>query len=618
MRDQSYWVRRAAAQRLGRRRFLGGASAAGLGAAAFGLVGCGDDDDGGTTPTAASGSPAATAAGGSPTAAAAQPVQGGIWRATLGATQFDRSDIHRAQRDEVGWLSNSVLSKIIRFANGDTGELQGDLAEKWETPDSQTFTFTLRKGVKWQNTPLTKGRAVTSADIKWHIERQQAGKLLDGTEPPFRFKSTYAGIKVETPDESTVKLTLPAPSGPFLTRLADSNASVPNREATEKFESSVETLTEEAMPATGAYTLKQWRGGKDIILQKNPDYWDKGLPNFDGGIYVVGLFQDPQANRLAFEQKLVEAWGAPDPSVTKSVLDANKDKMYEILTGTSNTVFLHLNMNKQFKDLRLVRAMHMAFDRRAIIQSLHQGLGQVSGVVPWLQEGFAIKPEELVKLPGYRVDRALEIKEARELWNAGGGPALGEVDIKIELSWAAQYPDTYQLVAKMFNDAFGGTQFKSTKCTYNDDIIPNLAKGEYPNWMAWTNAVTSPDPRLVLYSQFHSTGAENWSRVNNPALDKLLSDAKLTPDRTKAIDLISQAQKILMENGMFGAVTLYNYIGRSARWNFSHVALKSQPGPGKAAEGLWNTANQSKAIKENWFDPKDPTYSDAVKNRTLG
>ncbi len=612
--EDNYWVRRLRSGKTSRRRFVGGATVLGAGTAGLALVGCGDDDDSGGKTPSSSGSPAA----GSPTAAVAQPVDGGIWRGTLGATQFDKVDIHRASRDEVGWLSNSVLSKIVRFQNGDTGDIEGDLAEKWETPDAQTYTFSMRKGVKWQNTPLTKGRAVTSQDIKWHIERQQTAKLLDGSAPLFRFTSDFLGIKVETPDESTVKLTLPAPNGVFLSRLSAFNASVPNREATEKFENSVETITEEAMPATGAYMLKQWRGGKDTILQKNPDYWEKGLPHFDGGIYVTGLFQDPNANRLAFEQKQVESWGAPDASVTKSVIDANKDRMYEVLTGVSNTVLMHLNVFKQFKDNRLVRAMNMAYDRRAIIQSLHQGLGQVSGCVPWLQEGFAIKPADLIKLPGYRVDRAVEIKEARDLWAAGGGPALGEVDIKVEASWAALFPDSYQLVAKMFNDAFGVTQFKSTKTTYNDDIIPNLQKGEYPNWMAWTNAVTNPDPRLETFGLWHSKGSQNYSKVNDPALDKLLADALATADLAKARDLSLQAQKIILENAGYGWVVLYNYIGRAARWNFSHVPLKSQAGPGKAAEGYWNTANQSKSFKESWFDPKDPSYSDAVKNRTLG
>ncbi len=219
MRDQSnYWTRRLSANRLSRRRLVGGAAAAGMGAAAFGLVGCGDDDDDGGSPTATVSTGGTTAAG-SPTAAgtpASAIVDGGVARSVfLGGSQFDSVDIHRGQRDEVGWLSGSVLSKIVRFSNPDAGDIEADLAEKWETPDATVYTFNLRKGVKWQNTPLTNGRELTSADIKWNIERQQAGKLVDGSTPKFRFQSDYAGIKVETPDNYTVKMTLPAPNGSF-------------------------------------------------------------------------------------------------------------------------------------------------------------------------------------------------------------------------------------------------------------------------------------------------------------------------------------------------------------------------------------------------------------------
>ncbi len=617
MRDDSnYWTRRLGSSRLSRRRLVGGAAAAGVGAAALGLVGCGDDSGGKTTPTVGTGG---TTAAGSPSAAATgpTPVDGGIWIATLGGTQFDETDIHRANRDEVGWLSGAILSKIVRFSDGDKGDLEGDLAEKWETPDSQTYTFTIRKGMKWQNTPITNGRAITAQDIKWHVERQQAGKLLDGSAGKFRFQSDFAGVKVETPDDYTVKLTLPKPNGVYLSRLASFNASVPNREATEKFEANDTTLTEEAMPASGGYMLKQWRTGKDIVLQKNPDYWEKGVPHFDGGIYPWGLFEDPNAYRLAFEQKQVESWSAPDASVTKSVIDNHKDQMAEVLTGVSNTVLLHLNVHKQFKDPRLVKAMNMAVDRRFMIQTFHQGLGQVSGPVPWLQEGFAIKQEDLIKLPGYRVDRAAEMKDARDLWNAGGGPALGDVDIKGVETWTSVWPDTFQVLTKMFNDALGVTQFKSTKATYNDDIIPNLLKGEYPNWMAWTNAVRSPDPRNETFGYWHSTGSQNWSKVNDPTLDKLLADALTTADLAKARDLSLQAQKMLIDNAGYGWIVLYNYISRSARWNYSHVPVKGDAGPGKPQQGYWNTANQSLLFKKSWFDPKDPSYADSVKNRKL-
>ena len=615
MSQDNYWLRRAQSGTVTRRRFVGGAAAAGVGAASLGLVGCGDDDST-TTPTKAAGgaSPAASA---SAAPAAAGAVDGGVYQAIwLGGSQFDSTDVHRNFRDETSWLSNQILNKIVRYSNPDKGEIEGDLAERWETPDAQTYTMSLRKDVKWQDTPLTKGRGLTAQDIKWHVERQAAGLLVNGTAVPFRQQSIYTGIKVETPDDYTVKLTLPKPNGTFLFRLSSYFSTVPNRETTEKFEGSHNTVSEEAMPATGAFTLRQWQANKDLHVKKNPLNFRKGEPHYDGMILPIGLFADPAAARLAFEQKQIDAWAAPDASLTKSIIDANKSNMYEVLTGVGNTVYLSLNMNTQFKDVRLVRAMNMAVDRRLMIQTFHQGLGQVSGPVTWLQEGFAIKPDDLIKLPGYRVDRALEIKEARDLWVAGGGPALGEVDIRFVDIWAANWPDTSQVLVKMFNDAFGTTQFKSTKATYNDDIIPNLSNGKFPNWMAWTSQVNSPDPRADLRATFNSQSTTNFNKVNNPQLDKLTDDALQASDNSKAVALALDAQKIIMENGQFGNIVLYNYISRSAAWNYSHGNLKAAPSAGKAGVG-WNIFAGHLTAKNSYIDPKDPSYADSVKSRTL-
>lgn len=619
MPQDNYWLRRARAGRVTRRRFVGGTAVAGVGAAAFGLVGCGDDDDDDAEPTATAAggaTPGATTAA-SPTTAVDAPIEGGVLVRTLGATQFDSVDLHRAQRDEVGWLTGYTLNKIVRFSNPDAGDIEGDLSEKWETPDAQTYTFSLRKDVKWQTTPITNGRQFTAADIKWHIERQAAGLLLDGTAASFRFKSDWVGVKVETPDDYTVKLTLPRPNGAFMSRLAAFFAGVPNREATEKFEGTHNTLTPEAQPATSAFMIHEWTTGKDIILKKNPEHFRKGEPHVDGIIYPWGLFQDPNAYRLAFEQKQVDGWSSPDASVTKAVVEANKGMMTETLSGVSNTVLLHLNMNKQFKDVRLVRAVNMAYDRRAQIEAIHQGLGQVSGPVTWLQEGWAVKPEDLIKHEGYRIDRDLEIKEARALWEAGGGPALGDVDIKVEASFAGLWPDMYAFVPKMLNDALGVSQFKSSRTTYNEEIIPNLLKGEYPNWVAWTNAVDNPDPRVDIYGKFNSAGTQNWSKVNNAELDKLLNDALLTADTEKAKASMLQAQDILLKNGQFGACNLYNYISRGARWNYLHATTKDEVTGGKSTGGFWNTAAGNLEARYTWINSKDPSYGDAVKNRKL-
>lgn len=596
--------------RFGRRRFVGGGLAL-TGAAAFAAA-CGGDDKKSTTQATtapgASGTQAASQGTAAPTAAAeAQPVKGGVLRAQI-PNVFDSTDVHRALGDPTLWTSNYLYNKLVMYKNPDTGELEPDLTEKYEAPSGSEYVFNLRKNVKWQP-PIS--REFTSEDVRWHIERQANGKLKDGSEGTFNRSAFYKTIsKIETPDKYTVRLTLGAPNGVFLDTLAGYVSTIPNRETTEKFEATHRTLTEEALVGTGPFIAQQFRAGQEVKLKKNPEYFKPGEPNLDGWLAPL-IFEDPVAYRAAFLQKQVESWASPDPSQTKAVIDQNKAAMTEILTGTGNTVFMSLNRNQQFKDIRLIKAMNLAFDRALAIQTFHQGLGQNSGVVTWLQEGFAIPPADLEKIPGYGKDREAAKKEARQLWEAGGGAALGEIDIKIPDTWLANWPDTPQFTIRMFNEALGVTQFKSTKTSYNEEIIPNLGNGKFPNWWAWTSQVNSPDPRVTLRNVYHTKGSTNFNKIGSmpgdPNFDAALDDALATVDLKQAVTKVRAIQNQIMENAQFGQIVLYNYIGRSAIWNYWHPNLKVPATGGRPAQGF-NLFSGSLLSKLGYLDPKDPSY----------
>jgi len=591
--------------RFTRRGFVRGAMVGGAGLAGMALIGCRSQEKPAATPVPAKGATPAPKAAAQPSG---EPAKGGISRGVfLGGNVFDSTDVHRAFGDPTSWLSNYVLNKVVRYKNPDTGEIEGDLAESWEAPDAATYTFKVRKDAKWQDTSLTKARQVDATDVKWHWERQAAGKLADGSDTPFRHSSFYKTIvKIDQPDQFTIRATLDKPNGTFLDRLAAYFSTVPNRETTVKFEVDHRTVTEDAMPASGAYTLKVWRSGEPIKFQKNANNFRKGEPNLDGWVYPM-LFEDPNAHRVAFEQKQVDAFSSPDPSLTKAIIEANKGQMWEVLTGVANTVFMHLNMNEQFKDVRLVRAMNLAFNRRAMIQTFHQGLGQVSGPVTWLQEGYALTPDELTKMDGYRVGRDEELKKARDLWTAANGAALGEIQIKIPDTWLALWTDTTQVIPEMFNKGLGVTQFKSSRTTYNEEIIPNLANGKFPNWFGWTSQVSGPDPRAGLHTGNHSKGSTNFQKINNPELDSLLDKAMLTVDLKEAVDLNRKAQRLLLENGHYGNVVLYNYISRSAGWNYFKQNWKVAPATGTPGQG-YNIFGGHLAPKNVWIDQNDPSF----------
>jgi ABC-type transport system substrate-binding protein len=283
--------------------------------------------------------------------------------------------------------------------------------------------------------------------------------------------------------------------------------------------------------------------------------------------------------------------------------------MTEILSGVGNTVYMQLNSAKPpfDKDPRLMKAMYLAFDRRLAIQTFHQGLGQVSGPVPWLQEGFALKPDDLIKYGGYKSDHAADVKDAKALWDAAGGASAGDIDIKVPDTWLANWPDTPQFLINMFNTAFGTTQFKSTKTSYNEEIIPNLAKQEYPHWFGWTSQVNSPDPRADLFSTWNSASPTNFNKVKNADLDRLSAQALGEVDTAKSKAPVEEMQKIILENGAFGNAVLYNYISRSAIWNYYKPNVKVPASAGKAATG-YNIFAGHLFGGAVWLDQKDPSY----------
>ena len=103
------------------------------------------------------------------------------------------------------------------------------LAERWEMPDSKTYIFYLRKGVKWHNKPPANGRELVADDVKWTFDRMIAKKSV--VLPPLGELD-----KVEVVDRYTVKFSLKVPYVPFLTNMGSAFYAILCKEAAEPTE----------------------------------------------------------------------------------------------------------------------------------------------------------------------------------------------------------------------------------------------------------------------------------------------------------------------------------------------------------------------------------------------
>ncbi len=166
---------------------------------------------------------------------------------------------------------------------------KASLAESWEVaPDGKTVTFKLRKDVKFHD-----GKPFTAADVQFTIM-----DVLKKVHP--RGINTFRDVTtVETPDEHTAVFKL-ANAAPYMLS-ALSGYESPMLPKHVFSQGDIRTHANANQPiGTGPFKFVEWRRGELVRLDKNPDYWRKGLPYLDR---VVVRFINDEATRTAALEK---------------------------------------------------------------------------------------------------------------------------------------------------------------------------------------------------------------------------------------------------------------------------------------------------------------------------
>ena len=242
------------------------------------------------------------------------------------------------------------------------------LATEWSvSPDGLTYTFKLRKGVKWHD-----GRDFTAEDVAYSI------KLLKENHP--RGRGTYASVTaVETPDPHTVIIRLSRPAPYLLTALDASESPIVPKHVYE----GTDPLTNKNASApigTGPFIFKEWVRGSHIILERNPDYWDADKPYLDR--VVVRFIADQSARAAAFETgELDLAGGPPVPRSDLARVQAlpnlgSETRGYEY---NGNMTQLYFNFDTpQLKDKRVRLAIAQALDLNKLLDVVYFGYGTIA------------------------------------------------------------------------------------------------------------------------------------------------------------------------------------------------------------------------------------------------
>lgn len=236
-------------------------------------------------------------------AADEEPQYGGVMKVAI---QGDPPslDMHQESTFLVMIPFGNVYNTLIKFHPHRHNDIVGDLAESWtSSEDGLTHTFKLRKGVKFHD-----GSDFTSADAKASWDKICFPPK--GTISARR--SIYQMVdKIEAPDPDTIVFKLHYPAASFIPLMALPYNLIYSKA---KLDADPNWYKKNAM-GTGPFKLKQIRRGSFIEMERNENYWKKGMPYLDGIKYFMIKDTSARAKSVRTGRTDVELRGFPPAEV---------------------------------------------------------------------------------------------------------------------------------------------------------------------------------------------------------------------------------------------------------------------------------------------------------------
>lgn len=400
-------------------------------------------------------------------------------------------------------------------------ELQPRLAKEYTiSEDGLQYDFYLQEGVKFHN-----GRELTADDVKASFER-----IRDPDVPAVAKGSLSVLESIDVVDDYHVRLTLKQPLASILYVLARLETAILPIEEVERQGGK---LTEPV--GTGPFAFEEHVKDQRLVLVRNPDYWQEGLPYLDRVEYIPVPDDNVRlVNLMTGELDVIQNVPPADaPSVEQH---PNIDLVTEI-----GTFWPHVSMNTQtepFDDVRVRQAVHLAIDQEEVLELGNWGRGIVSqSPIPPTSpfhaevEGWDHDPErakELLAEAGYpdgfettmRAVRGSNVDLA-EIIQA----QLAEVGITVNI----QVDEQPTWFAEVFNNR-----------DYEMSVIAHVSK---------------IDPDLSLYDILYTDEAKNYTRYSNKQLDELLDTGRSTTDPAKRQEIYNEAQELVVAES--GYVVLF-------------------------------------------------------------
>jgi peptide/nickel transport system substrate-binding protein len=380
--------------------------------------------------------------------------------------------------------------------------------------DHKALTLKLRQGVTFHD-----GEKLDAAAVKFNLERH---KSMPGSN---RRGELAPVTSVDVVDAQTVRLNLAAPFAPLLAVLTDRAGMMVSPKAAQ-----AEGVKFGANPVcSGPFRFVERVAQDRIVLERFPNYWNKGAIHFDRVIYQPIVDASVRlANLRSGQLDFIERMA---PSDVPGLKGDNRFKISRIVEIGYQGITINIGKSDQAqknplgRDPRVREAFELSLDRNAITQVAMDGEAEVGNQWvapnnPWYAKNVPVPQRDVAK--------------AKALLAAAG---VSNPSFAMMVPTTSDAQKIAQVVQAMAKEAGFDVKLQSTEFSTSLDLAD---KGQYDAYMlAWSGRA---DPDGNLYS-FHACKQPlNYAGYCKPEVDELINRSRATTDAAARLKLFEQIE----------------------------------------------------------------------------
>lgn len=444
----------------------------------------------------------------------------------------------------------------------DTYDWTPRIASKWETSaDGKAYTFTIDPRAKfWDGSPVTPADVkfsfdiifrdgMNTAELRPYYENIEKAEIIGKDQVRFTTKSVYyknfdvvAGLTIFKKDHYE--------------KLIAKDKTMTRAEVTK------------SPMGTGSWKIEKWDENQQLILKRDPAYWDKSTLEKEGQWNatrrVIRIIPEMSVEYETFKKGDLTMHGfSPKEWALNSDGPEFKTRITKVqAVNKAPKGYTYLAWNNEdplLKDKNVRWAMSHLVNLALWVKKFDFNLSEPT-ISP-----FSVKSDDhdpALKPVEFSLEKARQ-KLAEAGWTKAGKDGILEKDGKrfaIEIIYPVQAKDVHEPKLTEFKNTAAkvgvGVTLKAVEWTSFTKLLDERKFQGVT--LAWTRAI-DPDMKQIWHSASIANQGSNFISYKNPEVDKLIDEQRLTLDRAKRIELNRKIEKLIYDDQPYTFLTEPRY-----------------------------------------------------------